>query len=838
MVYQGPKAQQTYSRPADRWPDEQNTGVLTKQKFVGMYFGDKWAVHHNLGSTNLIVDIWVDSSTPGLRYVSVDQPTSKDIVIQWLYPCRGKIVIYAITEIAGISTTVEQLTPAALWVLPHSLGTSNLVADVWVDNKKIDPQTISAYPDRIELEFATPCVGKVCLLNADPTIDPDLRIRFSQIIDPPTTYAPTAHTHPVEDIALAQDAEKLGGVAAAEYLKATAVGTTIAPLDPVTNKLHLSYLPSFCPVRIYDADGALNADILAVNNTDTPLFLEKILDGVRKIGRISMQPVLRFLQLLGNVKTTPSLGTRLNASTNWDIRLVAGDGLLATVLDNNTVRLDAPSITPKVFRRDTPLVNGATWTISDPIFNPPGQQLITAYEYIASPGDGQAESNHLPAQFAIDTVFDCQGASILSLNNDKLQTVIDVEDSHMMYEDYRITSYVLPFMAINLFYDSSTDTFLALTEDTTTYKLYIVNPTSPYPTVTLYKGMNKSDIPPLFDIRGGVLYAVRPTGTNEIEVIATSVDTLPTVNWTSIAVFTGSAFPPVLTQPHMVRVDSSHLYFFNRGLNEITVYPFSTPSNANAYTHYPTFPCLGFNLWPDGFASFTTMTEGGATVKTTAPLASASVGFAPGQENVIGRSLYLAMSTSKALGISSDMSLSYSAKTYQTFTKTYKTGATLLWLRSTYAIPISATWSLVYDIDWESMDLSGFDDVKVAFSLTPSVTMPSTVYKWDGTTFRPFAISNIGVEGQSLDIIKTVKLAGNTIFSYALYFRKTNPLTFGFLQNNLKFTYKIVNVHAPINFSKDGDSKTLQMTMPQGTCIITNNMGRDIIGLSVVVFNK
>lgn len=839
MAYQGPKTQQTYSRPADRWPEEQSTGILTKQKFVGLYFGTTWAIHHNLGSTNLIVDVWVDTSTPGLRYVSVDQPTSKDLVIKWLAPCRGKVTIYAITEVAGISTTLDQLTPATLWVLPHSLGTDNLIADVWVDNKKIDPQYITAYADRIELEFSTACVGKVCLLNADPTVDPDLRIRFSQIFDAPSTYPPSQHTHASKDIPLAQDADKLGGVAASDYLRITDIGSKVVPLDPATQRMDLKYLPSACPVRIYDTDGSIDADVLAVDNQSTPLFVEKIKTGLKKIGRLSMQPVVRFLQVLGNVKTTPTLGSRLNASTNWDLRLVAGDGLLCTVLDGNTIRLDAPSIVPKIFRRDTPLVNGASWTITDPVFTPPGQQLLTAYEYIESPGDGQAESNHISAQFALDTVFDSQGDTILQLNNDKLQTVIDVEDSHMIYEDKLISSYILPFLAKDLFYDSSLDAFLAVVDESTMYKFYIVDAqATPYPTTALYRGVNKSDVPGLFDIRGGTLYAVRATGTNEIEVVATSMTALPVVNWTVVATITGSAFPPTLTQPHIVRVDAGYLYFYNRSLNELTIYPLSTPSNAAAYTHYPPFPGLGFNLWPDGFASFTTSAAAGATMKTTEPLASPTTEFVPGQEANIGGALHLGLSTTKALGVNSNMSLVFSPTAYQQHIKTYKTGAQLVWLRSAYAIPFSATWSSVYDLDWEATDLSGFSDVKVAFSLTPSTDMPTTVYKWDGTTFRPFSIKNIGIEGQSLDIIKTIKLPGNTTLSYVLYFKKTDPLTTGFVQNNIKFTYKITNVHAPISFSKDGDNKTLQLIMPQGKCVITNNMGRDVKGLSIVVFNK
>jgi hypothetical protein len=306
----------------------------------------------------------LDVSTPSSRYNSAVQISDHDIVIEWDSIARGKVVVWAIGSDHQDAMIHIQDTDSDEWDIIHQFGTDNLICDVWIDGRRVDPLLIIIDFFRVQVKFDTPCQGKVCILVADPARNKEIEISYYNLKDiPPDGFPPAPHEHPERgDVLLAEDSLRLGGILAEFWINTDDLGKIVCELDS-NGKIPVQRLPPTSNIMAGDYDEERSAQRILVDSNDTPLFAKKQeTDGITTI-IVSSRPVVRYIQLFGEPGTVELLPSapqdnRLYTSANWDMRLITGPGIKFKKVDHNSVQISSMAVAPTVFQRNAPLIRG------------------------------------------------------------------------------------------------------------------------------------------------------------------------------------------------------------------------------------------------------------------------------------------------------------------------------------------------------------------------------------------------------------------------------------------------------------------------------------------------
>jgi len=850
----GPLTQITLTRPPDRWPDEDV--LQLSGKFTGLYFGNTWFVHHALASTDLIIDVWLDSSTPNARYTSAAQATDKDIIIQWDSTARGKVVVWSIGADQQDAMIHLQTVDDDEWEIPHQFGTDNLICDVWVNGQRMDPTLITLDMFRVLVRFDAPCQGKVCIMVADPTRNRELKVSYYNLMDiPPEGFPPAPHEHPESGtVHLAEDSVRLGGILSHFWINIEDVGDIVCELDE-NGRIPLKRMPLTSNIMAGDYDQEVSAQRILVDSNLTPLFAKKQeTDGITTV-IVSSHPVVRFLQLVGEPGTVELLPSsqdnRIRTSANWDMRVITGSGIHFKKVDNNSFQISSTTVPPSVFQRSAPLFNGQSWHINSPVFAQPGRQFINAYEFRAVGAVASSESKHILGQWALNLVFNHQGDNILDLVGDRLQSRINMAADHFFWDEQMYDSLsgavLLPMeFIVNAGYDEDfLDDFWVMFKNTNVgfWTFFRLN---------IRTGVMQqiSSIPidpdmPLLDIRHGHLYGLRGALTGVIELVRVPLTQVPTMMiWNTIATFSGISYPPDVNRGRLFRFHQWKLYLFEEGFNRLTVYDCLVPTAAASFIKIPPVQCTAFDLWPDGFLSFVHANPDFPGCFTSdMPASNPAHSYRHNIELLTGNSKFVGIGRltggtglGEGLAIKSDGRWVVANEMHVESKVIYNTGEATYWLRTPFRWTVPFQYVRVFDINWESLELSAFADVRVGFIRTPATdAMPATLEGWTGTGWYTFPSSELAMQGATLDSIQTMELAGSDIVGYALYVRKTDPFTAGHIVNNFIFNYQLSSVVSPIPMSYNGEHGSLKVSIYPNLMVVENTQVRDIQQLTIVV---
>ncbi len=386
MANQGPMTQKTYSRPADRWPDDLEAMQAGLRKFVALAYGKTWVIKHNLASTDLVIDTWVDSSTPLARYLEIKQLDNNTIIVEWDSPARGKMVVYSLRDLDDSSRVLVQETPATVWDLPHDLGTTNVLVDFWVDDQRVDPVDVQLREDGITAVFPIECTGKACVTVADPNVNTEMRIRLAQIVDWPAEFVPAPHSHDETTVTGSQDSLALDGKSPEYYLNIGAIGNTVCPLEGTPKKIALNFIPDDVPFRVANSQTTFLVKELRIDETTTPLQLQRDL-GDSTIGVVSMLPIFRHLRIKGNMRNPLNI-PQLEPDLDHSLEIEAGTGMRIDVDSGRKITLVAPVNAPQLFHYPGTLGGTAQWVITDNYFGEPGRHIFYLYETLPSGNKG------------------------------------------------------------------------------------------------------------------------------------------------------------------------------------------------------------------------------------------------------------------------------------------------------------------------------------------------------------------------------------------------------------------------------------------------------------------
>lgn len=421
MSNQGPFTQKTYSRPADRWPDDLEAAQAGLRKFVALAYGKTWVIQHNLASTDLIIDTWVDSSTPLARYLEIKQLDNNTIIVEWDSPARGKMVVYSLRNLDDSSRVLVQETPAVDWDLPHDLGTTNVLVDFWVDDQRLDPMNVQLREDGIQATFPLACTGKACVTIADPNVNTEMRIRLAQIVDWPTEFVPAPHSHDVTTVTGSQDSLALDGRAPEYYLNISDIGATLCPLEEADSKIALQYIPDDIPFRLADSQTTFLAKKLRIDDTTTPLRLQKDFSDT-SVGVVSMLPIFRHLKVFGNIRNPLNI-PQLEPNLDHSLEIEAGAGMRIDVESGRKIKLVAPVNAPQLFFYPGELTDQSQWVITDNYFGEPGRHIFYLWETLPNgnkgvlPISGPWSTGGMKMEMALNTVIveNAMGRSVAGL---------------------------------------------------------------------------------------------------------------------------------------------------------------------------------------------------------------------------------------------------------------------------------------------------------------------------------------------------------------------------------------------------------------------------------------
>ncbi len=846
----GPLFQKTYTRPPDRWPFENVEIPKVPKKFIGLYYGKFWYINHKLHTTDLVTDLWLDVSTPGITYKTVKQIDDSNIIVEWEDLARGKAVIYSLGNYSETSLVWEQTTSSNIWTVPHSFGTDNLVLDIWVNKQKIDPITTAVDPFNVIIEFNESCEGKVCIMVADPNRLDKLKISYLNLLDVPSVFPPEPHIHTDPDeVKLAYDSLRLEGFAASYFLNTTMLGVTVCPLNDI-GKIPFAFMPDTSNIMVEDSGGRIIATKIEIDDTATPLFLKKSTPANVSTAIVSMQPVTRYIQLIGKpgtVELPTNSDNILRSSYRWDMRLSTGYGIRFKKVDQNTVQISSSIVPPKVFKKVTPLNSDQEWIIHDSIFKIPGKQLINLYESITIGSTLNTESKHVIGYNDIDLAFTkVSGPHFLHLDDGTLKTSIKYTADHFFTEEINVTD---KFLAMNEFYNvcynSYTNTFVTIYKNMSSNKwiFYTLDPVTG--SATQISALNiEADIP-FIDLRDNRVYGLKQSTSNEIILVRVPLSDIAsgTFEWEEVTTLGGSMMPniPPNNLKIIFRVQHQHIFIYEEQFNKLTVYDMNLPTVANSVlANLPTL-CSSFDVWDDDYCSFCHKNPSSSKlIVSTTAATNSNIAFKISTEEYSGNSAYIAIGENTAITIKSNGNWVYSKKIHRTSKIVYFTGETVYWLQPDVRWKTPLEHASIFDIDWKSLDLSGFNDVRIAFvldrdpNLLPT-TMPNTLKIWDGTEFIEINSANIGSQGNHLDVIKSISLIGGDILGYALYVKKSDMFTKGHIDNNFTYKYKLASMVAPVPMSGIGAGDCVKVSIFPNKFILKNTRGLSIKELTLIV---
>ena len=400
-----------------------------------------------LRNTNLIIGIWKDDPTNPASYWNITQIDYENLQINWTMPVDGRVVIYSVRPYVGVAIVYDQSTPSDTWTITHNFGTTDVIYTCWTGGAIVTPvsaQTIDT--NTVELTFAFPVAGSCVMIIADPEVNPSIHVDWNNIYNLPSAFPPMPHTHPSSDIlGDGINITTFGGYPITDFVMTSQVGVKVAPLevrpgtDPVEHQVPAIYMPDPIIYRFGDSEAVIPVvQTKAVSTGTHPLFVVK--DSINKIAYLDIHPVLRKLNLEGNVVHNPSVpDDAVKVDTNYNVRLIIGEGLSAIAPDNNTLKISLASMAGATFTRPV-FLPGEEWDITSSLLDQQGGYTLGVYETDPNPPTSNTtQTNHVPITTppfnSLDQVFEVKGDRFMELSGRTISDVLDFTDDHFIWND-------------------------------------------------------------------------------------------------------------------------------------------------------------------------------------------------------------------------------------------------------------------------------------------------------------------------------------------------------------------------------------------------------------------
>lgn len=383
-----------------------------------------WTIPHSMGTdfTQVLTSFWFDGLRIDPLYITADEVS---LTATFSTPCVGVACIVRIDprRIRGRASAIfKQEEASSVWTFEHTLNTSDLLCQAWVDADPIPALvSLNVTNTSVSATFTSECIGSFCIMDPFPVAECSVYIR--QIVDWPESFPIGPHTHTKEEVFSSQDSDRLGGLLPDKYLRVVDRFATVCPLVVTAVegaeggealKVPTQFLPDSSSFRIYDTDGSVLASRLRIDNTHSPLYLQK--DYLNKIAILSMRFDPQKLTLTGNA--TPRMGQTeatisTTATTGWSFTI--GEGLQATVTSPTTFNLSAlpppvipaiPPIKPTVYTTPSSgnISPDMSWTVEDPLLAIPGSYVLTVYEQGPTGGRQVVAVGNQAGQVQVETL--------------------------------------------------------------------------------------------------------------------------------------------------------------------------------------------------------------------------------------------------------------------------------------------------------------------------------------------------------------------------------------------------------------------------------------------------
>lgn len=835
----------TYIRFDDRIDGDLLDAVF--QKYAGTFSGKEWFVPHNLHSTNLLIAAWKFDPTNPASFYKIEQYNYDALMVKWTLPVEGKIVIYSVRDFVGVSMVYEQNTPSDIWTITHNFGTDDILFTVWVNDEAVAPVSTSIIDENtIEMTFAEPLDGKVVLIVTDPALSRGISIDWDQLVNVPLTFAPASHRHQVSEIDGLGDVDSLSGHKIDDFVLKTHIGDLVPPLEyenvtDTQKRIPLQYMPTNMFFNFADEAGIQRAQQLTVVSKDPhPLFLQKV-PGKSEVV-LDIYPVIRRVLLMGNVVPNMSIPKQqVEASSDFLLRLVLGDGLKAEATDLHTLKLMNQQGLAQVFKRVL-LAQGQDWPLIDPIFRRMGEYSLSLYETIVSPYEYDAESNHIQGQTDIRQPFQVIGDNLMEINDDTIQDIELYDTGHFVYNDRTMktsagANILSPTDIDAVYWDYTRNGYMLRSQTGSGYVYRRYNPETQ--DLTTVYSVSSIQMPEWNAMCSGMFYSLQEdTTTGTLSLYSDHPDNTPYYSWDLVANFPSEPMPPTAGVGKLVfRVGAGLLIILNTTLNTLAVYDIS----ARVKLSEKSLPKVAkdFDIWPDGFVSIAFEGESPLYVSDTGVFNNTYT-WVPSLDREMGMCTCFAIQPTGrgALGIERGNTFRHATISIQDRTKVYAAGETTLWLRSSFAWRISPFWSQILSMHWEDYDITPYDDVRIGFYPGDHATIPDTLYSWDATNgFTPFAADDLKNVGQPLSVVDSMQLLGDQTLSYAIYIKKDLGLSLnrGHIVQNFLCRYKTADWMYPVPIGGPSNSGHILVKCGVGALTLTNNLGRDLNGLKLVV---
>lgn len=835
----------TYIRFDDRIDGDLLDAIF--QKYTGVFSGKEWFVPHDLHSTNLLISMWKFDPTNPASFYKVEQYDYDNLVVKWTMPVDGKIVIYSVRDFVGVSMVYEQDTPSTTWTVTHNFGTDDILFTVWVNNEAVVPVSTSIIDENsLEMTFSSPVEGKAVLIITDPEMSRGVSIDWDQLRNVPLAFPPESHRHQASEIDGLGDIDTLGGHKIDDFVLKTHIGDLVPPLEyeSVTDtqkKIPIQYMPTNIFFNFADNAGLQRAQQLTIASKDPhPLFLQKV-PGKDEVV-LDIYPVIRRIALLGNVVPNMSLPKQqVEASSDYLLRLMVGDGLKAEATDLHTLKLVNQQGLAQVFKRVS-LQPGEDWTILHDVFRHMGEYSLSLYETFTSPNEYDAESNHIQGQTDIRQPFQVIGDNMLEIDGNVVRDIQLHDTSHFVYDDHTMlnqagAAITIPSLIDAVYWDPTRRGYMLRSTTDLGYVFRRYNTDTQE--ITVVYNIPLANLPEWNALCNGTFYVLmEDSTTGTLSLYRDTQDNTPNYAWQLVKNFPSEPMPPTAGAGKLIfRVNGGYLVILNTTLNTLAVYDIAAGVKLNEKS----LPKVAkdFDLWDDGVVSVAFDGELPLYISDTGVFNSTYT-WVPSIDSEMGMCLCFAIHPTGrgALGIERGGTFRHATLSIQDQTKVYASGEAVLWLRSSFAWKISPFWSQILSMAWEDYDIAPYDDVRIGFYPGDHATMPDTLYSWDPTLgFVPFDSDDLKNVGQPISVINSMQLLGDQTFSYAIYIRKNQglSLTRGHIVHNFLCHYKTADWMYPVPISGPSIGDHILLKCGVGALTITNNLGRPLDGLKLVV---
>jgi hypothetical protein len=446
---------------------------LGKNRACKYFSGDKWLFTHNLGSLSLIADAWIDqqSKDDGVELVEIRILDINTVLYIFSDIAVGYASVTSVIDQQGSGRILEQTVLSSNWVLQHNLGTIGTISDIWSKDPLAKMISYSTDHDFVYVEWDRDTVGAVVMVLVDNSADPDMYVTWQQISGKPAEYPPTAHTHQGVDIeSTVDDSNHLGGVSHTQYLQIKNIGKDIPPLDSVTKKIPIQYLPSAMQLQVGTTEKDYTGkyfppDVVPTIRFGYPLFTTEInADGEAEI---HIKEYVHSIQLYGNIPPGMAADVRPDKNNNRiQFKAGAGIGMKCDPATPSLLELYSLDATSLFWKFNRELQPKEFWEIENPAFSlDVSKALFNVYAYVPQ-GLERYEWRPQVTATTLSEYFDVISSSrpvdeFLTISKGRIQYKVHGHQGYTVKTLHSDTPVTIPSSTKNIFdvYVNSTDIY-------------------------------------------------------------------------------------------------------------------------------------------------------------------------------------------------------------------------------------------------------------------------------------------------------------------------------------------------------------------------------------------